>query len=298
MGRMSFVAIDVETANADMASICQIGLARYENGVLQDEWKTYVDPEDYFDPINIDIHGIDESTVRGSPNFPSLSNLLSSYLTDSVVVCHTHFDRVAVHQATQRYGIMPPTCTWLDSARIARRAWTQFAWKGYGLHNVCSMLGYEFKHHDALEDAKAAGHILIAAFKETELDIDGWLKRINQPINLTSGSSSSAIKRDGNQEGHFFGEVLVFTGSLEILRSEAADLAASIGCQVAQAVTKKTTMLVVGDQDIKKLAGHGKSLKHRKAEELIVKGAPIRILQESDFKALVKLFNTQVDKCD
>lgn len=292
MGRMSFVAIDVETANADMASICQIGLARYEDGVLKDEWKTYVDPEDYFDPINISIHGIDESTVRGSPNFQSLSNLLSSYLTDSVVVCHTHFDRVAIHQATRRHGIMTPTCTWLDSARVARRAWTQFAWKGYGLHNVCSMLGYEFKHHDALEDAKAAGHILISAFKETELDIDGWLKRISQPIDLTSGSSSSAIKRDGNPEGPFFGEVLVFTGSLEIPRNEAADLAASIGCQVAQAVTKKTTILVVvGDQDIKKLGGHAMSLKHRKAEELIVKGALIRILQESDFKALVRLSN-------
>lgn len=293
---MSFVAIDVETANADMASICQIGLARYEDGVLKDEWKTYVDPEDYFDPINISIHGIDESTVRGSPNFQSLSNLLSSYLTDSVVVCHTHFDRVAIHQATRRHGIMTPTCTWLDSARVARRAWTQFAWKGYGLHNVCSMLGYEFKHHDALEDAKASGHILIAAFKETELDIDGWIKRISQPIYPTS--SSSAIKRDGNQEGHFFGEVLVFTGSLEIPRSEAADLAASIGCQVAQGVTKKTTMLVVGDQDIEKLAGHAKSLKHRKAEELIVNGAPIRILKESDFKELVRLFNNQGGKLD
>jgi DNA polymerase III subunit epsilon len=289
MGRMSFVAIDVETANADMASICQIGLASFENGILKNEWKTYVDPEDYFDPINVDIHGIDEAMVRGAPNFPALSNTLSSYLTGAVVVCHTHFDRVAIHQANQRHGIMMPNCEWLDSARIARRTWSQFAWKGYGLHNVCNMLGYEFKHHDALEDAKAAAHILIEAFKETGLDIDGWIKRIGQPIDPTSSSSGSFIKRDGNQEGSFFGEVLVFTGSLEIPRSEAADLAASIGCEVAPGVRKKTTMLVVGDQDIAKLAGHEKSSKHRKAEELIAKGTPIRILKESDFKELVRL---------
>lgn len=286
---MNFVAIDVETANADLASICQIGLASFVNGALKDEWKTYVDPEDYFDPINVDIHGIDDSTIRGAPNFQALSNTLSSYLTDAVVVCHTHFDRVAIHQAAQRYGIMSPKCTWLDSARVARRAWAQFAWKGYGLHNVCSMLGYEFKHHDALEDAKAAAHILVAASKETGLDVDGWIKRIGQPIDVTSSGSGSAIKRDGNQEGTFFGEVLVFTGSLEIPRIEAANLAASIGCQVAPSVTKKTTMLVVGDQDIAKLAGHEKSTKHRKAEELIAEGTPIRILKESDFKELVKL---------
>ena len=68
---MEFVALDVETANADMASICQIGLARYENGSLVEEWKTYVDPEDYFDGINISIHGIDEATVKGAPPCPA-----------------------------------------------------------------------------------------------------------------------------------------------------------------------------------------------------------------------------------
>ncbi len=288
---MNFVAIDVETANADMASICQIGLVKCENGVLSDEWKTYVDPEDYFDGINVSIHGIDESVVKGAPTFPELADTLRSYLEGTVVVCHTHFDRVAIHQAAQRYGVTAPECTWLDSARVARRAWKECAWKGYGLYNVCKILGYDFKHHDALEDAKAAAHILLAATNESGLDLDGWLKRVRQPIDPTASSSGSAIRREGNPEGALYGEVLVFTGALEIPRREAADLAAAIGCQVASGVTKKTTMLVVGDQDIKKLAGHEKSSKHRKAEELIEKGIPIRILKESDFKELARFSN-------
>ena len=286
---MNFVAIDVETANADMASICQIGLVKCENGTLSDEWKTYVDPEDYFDGINVSIHGIDESVVKGAPKFPELADTLGSYLEGTVVVCHTHFDRVAMHQATQRYGISAIEYTWLDSARVARRAWKECAWKGYGLYNVCKILGYDFKHHDALEDAKAAAHILLAATNESGLDIDGWLKRVCQPIDPTASSSGSAIKREGKPEGALYGEVLVFTGTLEISRREAADLAATIGCQVASGVTKKTTLLVVGDQDIKKLAGHERSSKHRKAEELIENGIPIRILKESDFKELARL---------
>jgi DNA polymerase-3 subunit epsilon len=48
-------------------------------------------------------------------------------------------------------------------------------------------------------------------------------------------------------------------------------------------------MLVVGDQDLKLLAGHTKSSKHRKAEELAERGQPIRILQESDFQVLMRL---------
>jgi DNA polymerase-3 subunit epsilon len=69
-------------------------------------------------------------------------------------------------------------------------------------------------------------------------------------------------------------------------RREAADLAAAIGCTVEDGVTKKTTLLVVGDQDVRRLAGHEKSSKHRKAESLIETGQPIRILRESDFKKL------------
>jgi DNA polymerase III subunit epsilon len=298
---MSFVAIDVETANADMASICQIGLAVCENGKLSDEWETYVDPEDYFDGLNVSIHGIDESVVDGAPTFAELNDTLHSYLDGKIVVCHTHFDRVALSRAAQRYEVSAPECTWLDSASVARRTWNECAWRGYGLSKVCEIIGYQFRHHDALEDAKAAAHVLLAAISKCSLDVDAWLKRVRQPIDLTkirSYSHSEKILRDGNPEGALYGEVLVFTGALEIPRHEAADLAAAIGCRVATGVTKETTLLVVGDQDIKKLAGHEKSSKHRKAIELIEKGASIRILQESDFRELARLSNSPYESIE
>src|SRR6185503_9815961 len=78
--KTSFVAIDVETANDDMASICQIGMAKYNNGVLVEEWSSLVDPEGYFDFINIDIHGITEEHVAGKPTFREVVNQLSSFL--------------------------------------------------------------------------------------------------------------------------------------------------------------------------------------------------------------------------
>lgn len=284
---MDFVAIDVETANADMASVCQIGLARYKDGTLAEEWKTYVDPEDYFDGLNVSIHGIDERTVRGAPTFPVLAGTLRTYLDGQVAVCHTHFDRVAILQAAEKHRLSPPTCKWLDSARVARRTWVECAWGGYGLHRVCDMLGYEFRHHDALEDAKAAAHILLSASRLKSLDLQGWFTRVRQPID--PASSSERVNRDGNPEGPLHGEVIVFTGALEIPRGAAADLAAAVGCDVGASVTGKTTMLVVGDQDVTRLAGQTKSTKHRKAEDLIRKGQPIRVLRETDFKQMVRL---------
>lgn len=284
---MNFVAIDVETANADMASICQIGLVKFMNGVLAEEWKTYVDPQDYFDAINVSIHGIAESTVAGAPTFPELAGTLHSYLNNQLAVCHTHFDRVAIRQAFDESALPHPNCVWLDSARVARRTWSEFAWKGYGLGNICQFLGYSFVAHDALEDAKASAHVLMSAVQQTGVNVESWLRRVEQPIDPSKSCQPKMIHRDGNPDGALFGEVIVFTGALRMPRHEAADLAAKLGCSVACGVTKDTTLLVVGDQDIKRLSGHQKSSKHRKAENLISKGQEIRILQESDFKHLV-----------
>jgi len=291
---MQFVAIDVETANPDMGSICQIGLARFVDGRLTEEWSTLVDPEDYFDDVNISIHGIEARMVRGQPKLPAIADRLRSMLEGTVSVCHTHFDRVAIGRAFSKYNLSPVSTTWLDSARVVRRTWKDLAWNGYGLANVCSKIGYKFRHHDALEDAKAAGFVLLAALRESQQDIDHWIRRVNQPIVPESSSSGAAVQRGGNPEGDLYGEVLVFTGALELPRSEAADLAASIGCQVAPGVTKKTTILVVGDQDVTKLAGHEKSVKQRKAEKLVAEGYRILIIRESDFKTLVRTARNEV----
>jgi DNA polymerase-3 subunit epsilon len=77
---MQFVAIDVETANPDMASICQIGIAFFKNGQLEREWVSLVNPKDYFDPINVSIHGIEESSVSSAPTFESIYHEIESLL--------------------------------------------------------------------------------------------------------------------------------------------------------------------------------------------------------------------------
>lgn len=285
---MRFVAIDIETANPDMSSICQIGIAEFADGNLVGEWSTLIDPEDYFDEVNISIHGIEPQMVKGQPKLPDIAEALRGYLENGISVCHTHFDRVALARAFIKYKLSPISTSWLDSARVVRRTWKDLAWQGYGLKNVCSKIGYEFRHHDALEDAKAAGHVLLAAIHESKLDLEAWMHLVNQPIDPQRSLHGAAIHHDGNPEGDLFGEIIVFTGALELPRNEAANLAASVGCQVASGVTKKTTILVVGDQDISKLAGHKKSTKYRKAELLVAEGYPIRIICETDFKALVK----------
>lgn len=282
---MEFATIDVETANADLSSICQVGVAIFRNSSHVDSWSSLVNPEDEFDGFNVSIHGIDEKMIRSAPTWPSVAEKLRSLLTGSIVACHTPFDRGATTLACEKYNLDQFNCQWLDTARVVRRAWPdKFGEKGYGLRNVAKFLDIKFKHHDALEDARAAGEILCRASAQAGLNLEGWFARIQRPIDL---ASDQPITRDGNSEGPLFGNVAVFTGSLAIPRREAADLAARAGCDVAASVTKKTTLLIVGDQDITKLAGKLKSSKHIKAEELISQGCNIRVLRESDFQSIV-----------
>lgn len=280
-----FAAIDIETANADLSSICQVGVAMFHDGACVDTWSSLVDPKDEFDGFNVAIHGIDEQKVRGAPTWPQVADTLRGLLAGSVVACHTPFDRAATTLACEKHRLNPFDCRWLDTACVVRRAWPErFGSKGYGLSNVAKFLGIDFKHHDALEDARAAGEVLCKAAAHTGLTISDWLVRIQRPIAPGAGQS---ITRDGNAEGPLFGNVAVFTGSLAIPRREAAELAARAGCDVTTSVTKKTTLLIVGDQDIARLSGKSKSSKHLKAEELIAQGIQIRILRESDFQSIV-----------
>jgi len=273
---LTFNSIDVETANADRASICQIGIVHVRHGEIAGKWQTLVNPEGWFDPWNVSIHGIDETDVVDSPTLPKVRSELRTRLRGSVLVSHTSFDRVAFERAMTRYDLEQLQVTWLDSAKIARRAWPKrYGRNGYSLKNIASDLGIEFRHHDALEDARTAAEIVLGASGTTGMNIEGWLRRVERPIFPPSSKSTSRSKppsrREGDSDGALFGETIVFTGSLSILRSEAEDIAAEAGCGVANNV------------------GYEKSTKHRRAEAFIEEGVDIQILSESDFTELVGL---------
>ena len=86
---LTFNSIDVETANADRASICQIGIVHVREGKIEDQWQTLINPEAGFDTWNVSIHGIDESDVINSPTLPKVRAELHARLRSSVLVSHT-----------------------------------------------------------------------------------------------------------------------------------------------------------------------------------------------------------------
>ncbi len=281
---MNFVAIDFETANPDFSSICQVGFVEFQNGAVVATWETLVDPQDWFCDSNVEIHGIDEFAVRGAPTWPVAHQQLCERLKGRIVVHHTAFDKAALTQACSKHSLEPPACQYLDSARVTRRAWPEFARSGYGLKSISAHLHIAFKHHNAMEDARAAGMVVVHALNHSGKTVEEWCSFALTKLAPPPGMD---LPPDVNVHGHLYGECIGFTGSLQISRAEAARLAAAAGCVVGDGVTKHTTLLVVGDQDVQKILGYEKSAKHRKAEALIAKGKPIRIVRETDFFKLI-----------
>lgn len=282
-----FIVIDIETANPDLISICQIGIAVFENGELVDQWGTLINPNAYFDEMNIYIHGITPSMVRNSPTIKQVESKIKGYFADNVVCSYGAFDRVSLTR------IFPDLQNrWLDIMRVVRRCWSdKFAEKGYGLAKVSKHLKIKQEnHHNALDDAIVAGGILNKALFESGKSLDYWLDRVEKPIHVEydeNGHILPKIKRQGDPNGPLYGEVVVFTGELSIPRQDAAKKAASVGCDVVDGVSKKVTLLIKGIQDKSRLAGKELSNKEIKAQELISKGHNIRILSENDFLELV-----------
>lgn len=282
MKNSSFIAIDVETANADVSSICQIGMAYFENGIIKREFETLINPEDYFDPINTDIHGIRSEDIKYSPRFPDIHYQIKEFFSDQILLTYTSFDRSSLNKVFTKYKLPSIQNEWLDCAKVVRRHWSEFSYKGYGLKNISKIVGYEFTHHNAMEDAKAAGMILNHVLEESQISIDEWISKCNKKITLPV-----SIKSQGNPDGKYFGDYIVFTGALKIVRSQAAKLACQAGFSVDPSVNKNTTFLVIGELDKTRLKDGNKSSKQLKAEELIRKGQDIKIIYEDDFFELL-----------
>lgn len=278
-----FVAVDVETANRQHSSICQVGLAMVSRDGDVETIGILVDPEQGFERPNLNLHGIDETIVAGAPNFKELLQSLRPFLERHLLVQHSNFDKQAFNAASKFHDIPELRANWIDSLRIARRAWPELKGRGgHGLANLKSYLGLDFEHHDAEEDARAAAEVVLLAEAATGLDFSDLAKSRNQ-------NYQNSVAITGNQSGALYGHVVCFTGQLGISRIEAATMAAGAGITVKTSVSKKITLLVVGDQDLSTLAGHDKSSKHRRAEELRREGHEIRIMGESEFLELVKV---------
>ncbi|WP_448630575.1 exonuclease domain-containing protein [Cellulomonas soli] len=172
LSRMSFTAIDVETANPKRASVCSIGLVKVRDGVVVDTMSTLVQPppgHGTFTPINVGVHGIRESDVVGAPTWDRVYPAVVEFAGADVLVAHNAaFDRSVLTQANQALGMRAPRSTWLCTRDTARSA---LDLPSYRLPEVSRALRLApHAHHDAAADAQQCALVLIALHRHAGAD--------------------------------------------------------------------------------------------------------------------------------
>lgn len=298
-----FIALDVETANEERNSICQIGIVNFINDTVVEKWSTLVQPNVDFHSKNVQIHGIKPEHVIYSPTFDEIYPILKQKLTSNLCISHSSFDIQSISSAVQKNSLPTFSIDWMDSCLIAQKVWPNL--QSHSLNSLAMNLNLSnFNHHDALEDAMICGEIYVRAIGEnpqmikemlSSKKLGGYFNKRAKPSThkiIKNNSFFSKINRkkvsvEANPNGPLFGKSILFTGSLSISRSNAASLAGNAGCEVKSSITKTTSYVVVGEQDLELTKGRKRSTKHRKAEEYISQGLPIKILTEKQFLALI-----------
>jgi len=187
---MELVCIDFETANSSRGSACSLGIAVFSKGSLKESKEWLVRPHsslNYFDPFNISIHGIKPGDVASAPEFDKVAQEFFQRLKPGAMVLahNASFDMSVLRSVLNLYRIPYPEFDYLCTCKASQKVWPQLP--SHKLDVVAAHIKHVFKHHNAMEDAEAAGRAMLAMISEAQAE-----------------SSRDLAKRIGMRPGRIF----------------------------------------------------------------------------------------------
>lgn len=266
-----FVVVDVETACSSVSSICQIGIVGFKDGREVFEYESLIDPLDRFSSFNTRIHGLTCDHVAGAPTFATVHATIAAHLSGRITVAHSFFDKGALAAACRVHDRTPIETTWLDSVRVAKRAWPDLP--SHRLNVLTKFLGVRHKHHDALSDARAAGYVIVRAIEHTGIGLAGWLLPAH-----TRGRQSPKSAAVGPLKG----ERIAILGAAR--DGMLANRLAAAGARIVASVGLTTTKLVISNEQPfgRYVSAHAD---YKRADTLRRDGKAIEIVSEDEIIA-------------
>ncbi len=183
---MEFTAIDFETANASRDSACAIGLVTVKDGRIIDEYYKLIKPKYiYFNPENTEVNGITQEMIMNEPDFEQLWPEIFPRLQNGQVTAHfAKFDINVLRSTLNSYYLPFPTFDYICSWLLSKKAFPTLG--HYRLDYVARYLGFTFRHHHALEDARACAYIMSEIIKRTPAPIQDF-RQLAESYGLSCG---------------------------------------------------------------------------------------------------------------
>ena len=286
-GVKDFVSVDIETTGLypGFDKIIEVAAIRYRNGEPYDSFTSLVNPSMPMPSYICTLTGITDDMLSEAPTLKIVLPQFLAFLADDIVIGHNvHFDINFLYDSCLLLGFAPIINDFIDTLRLSRRLYVD--WKDHRLDTMIKNMGLKTRGlHRALNDAQICADAYLSMQSDPRFAeaIKPREKRRKYSNKLMAGS----IVTDGSmidEDSPFFGQVCVFTGTLEAMpRKEAMQIVVDIGGYCADNVTQKTNFLVLGNNDYCTTIKDGKSSKQKKAEKLIEDGADLKIIPESVF---------------
>jgi DNA polymerase-3 subunit alpha (Gram-positive type) len=187
-----FISFDLETTglNFEKDRITEIGAVRIKNGIITEQFNTFVNPLIPISQYITEITGITDEMVRNAPFEDEALKMFYAFCgIEAVLVAHNAaFDSEFV-KATCRRTSMQFKCTYIDSIPICRALYPKI--KNYKLNTVAEYLKLPpFNHHRASDDAKILADIFIILLAELKKE-----KEISKVSEINNGLGHIDIKK-------------------------------------------------------------------------------------------------------
>ena len=174
---LQFTAIDFETANTDANSACSLAAVSVSGTEIHERYTLIKPPFPTFAAENIRIHGITPEMVAHKAKFNVLWPAIKKCLDGRILVAHyAVFDTRVLRSLIKTYNLDGINASYVCSVELSRKIWPHL--RNHKLDTVVNYLGYTFRHHQALDDARACALIIkTAAEKMGAVSMEDLLDR-------------------------------------------------------------------------------------------------------------------------
>lgn len=155
-----FAAIDFETANKELSSVCSVGIVVVRNGKIADRYYSLIQPEpNYYLYSNSNVHGLTTNDTENANVFPKVWKEVEPLIEGLPLVAHNkNFDEACLEAVFKTYQMDYPDYIFYCTLSASRRQLKHLP--NHRLNTVAEDCGYILtNHHHALADAEACAEI-------------------------------------------------------------------------------------------------------------------------------------------
>jgi len=158
-----FAAIDFETANECLSSVCSVGVVIVRDGSVVDSFYSLIHPEpEYYQWFCMKVHGLCAEDTEDAPVFPDVWAKVEPLIAGLPLVAHnSSFDEGCLRAVFKVYQMDYPDYVFFDTLRASKRHFGKDL-PNHQLQTVSAACGFDLtQHHHALADAEACAAIAL-----------------------------------------------------------------------------------------------------------------------------------------